>query len=273
VTVGPLAGAGYHWRARAVDQTGSTGNWVSYGGNAELAADFTVATPHDPAAPSALAQLQSGDLTPIPVGGVPLSDSVVIQGAVTDPDARQTVLLDVEVQPVTQAFVGQPNYSSALVTSGSTAQVMVGPLARSTGYHWQARARDNTGNTSAWVAFGGNPETDADFTFPIVVPVQLVFTVQPSQTPAGVAIAPPIQVAARDANGQIATGFTGLVTIALQGKSGGAKLSGTTRVNAVAGIATFPDLSINRPGIGYALRASTSSPPLAVVSIPFIITF
>lgn len=273
VTVGPLAGSGYHWRARAVDQTGSTGNWVAYGGNAELAADFTVTTPHDPAAPSALAQLQSGDLTPIPVGGVPQSDRVVIQGTVTDPDPGQTVLLDVEVQPVAQTFVDRPNYSSAPVASGTTVQLTVGPLARSGGYHWQARARDNTGNTSAWVAFGGNAETEADFAFPTIVPVQLVFALQPSQTPAGAAIAPPIQVAALDAGGQTVTGFTGLVTMTLQGKRGKARLSGTTQVNAVAGVATFPDLSINRPGIGYVLRASTSAPALAVNSIPFIITF
>jgi hypothetical protein len=272
VTVGPLAGSGYHWRARAVDQTGNIGNWVAYGGNAENAADFTVATPHDPAAPSALVQLQSRDLTPIPVGGQPQSDSVLIQGTVSDPDAGQTVLLDVEVEPVSQAFTDTPNSSGPPVPSGTTATTVLGPLAANTGYHWQARARDNTGNTSAWVAFGGNPESDADFAFPVVVPVQLAFTVQPSQTPAGVAIAPSIQVAALDSNGQTVTGFTGLVTMTLQ-KSGKAKLSGTTQVNAVAGVATFPDLSINRPGFGYVLRASTSAPALVVTSVPFIITF
>jgi hypothetical protein len=223
--------------------------------------------------PSALAQLQSADLTPIPVGGVPRSDTVVIQGTVTDPDPGQTVLLDVEVQPVAQLFVDQPNYSSALVASGTTVQVAVGPLARNGGYHWQARARDNTGNTSAWVAFGGNAETQADFAFPVIVPKQLVFAVQPSQTPVGVAIAPPIQVAALDASGQTVTGFTGLVTMTLQGKKGTGKLSGTTRVNAVAGVATFSDLSIDRPGTGYVLRATTSAPSLAVNSVTFIITF
>ena len=273
VTVGPLGRSGYHWRARAVDQTGGTGNWVAYGGNAELAADFTVATPHDPAAPSALAQLQSADLTPIPVGGVPQSDSVVIQGTVTDPDPGQTVLLDVEVQPVAQTFLDRPNYSGALVASGTTVQVTVGPLVRNGGYHWQARVRDNTGSTSAWVAFGGNPETAADFAFPIIVPKQLVFAVQPSQTPVNVAIAPPIQVAALDSSGQIVTGFTGLVTMTLQGKKGTGKLSGTTRVNAVAGVATFSDLSINRTGTGYVLRATTSAPALVVNSVTFIITF
>jgi hypothetical protein len=97
VIVGPLpSSTNYHWRARAVDQTGDTCSWVAYGGNPETATDFGIALPHDPYRPDSLAQLQSGDLLPIPVGGVSPSNTVVITGAVSDPDGGQTVQLDLE---------------------------------------------------------------------------------------------------------------------------------------------------------------------------------
>ena len=43
-TVSSLADGSYHWRARSVDNHGATSGWVSYGGNAETAADFVVDT-------------------------------------------------------------------------------------------------------------------------------------------------------------------------------------------------------------------------------------
>jgi hypothetical protein len=45
LSVGSLAnGTSYHWRARAVDENGAASSWVSFGGNAETAADFLVDT-------------------------------------------------------------------------------------------------------------------------------------------------------------------------------------------------------------------------------------
>ena len=38
---GLLPLAGYRWQARAVDETGRASDWVSFGGNAELAVDFS----------------------------------------------------------------------------------------------------------------------------------------------------------------------------------------------------------------------------------------
>lgn len=273
VIVGPLPrSTSYHWRARSLDQTGSASAWVSYGGNAETAADFTVSSPHDPAPPSALAQLQNGSLTPIPVGGVPQSDTVVLTGTVTDPDPGQTLQFDVEVEPVGQMFLNQPNYSSGSVASGATALVSVGPLADHVGYHWQARTRDNTGIASAWVSFPISPpnaETDVDFGFPTQPPVDLVFTVQPRNSKVGARLTPPIVVTALDVNGQTATGFTGIVTMTLAPNFSGATLTGTTTMNAVAGVATFSSLIITGPALGLRLRATTTQPPLTVLSNAF----
>lgn len=272
VEVGPLPGStSYHWQARAADQTGSVSPWKSYGGNVETATDFAVAMVHEPDPPGALAQLQSGTLVPIPVGGTPQSSTVVIQGTVSDPDASQRLLLDVEVEPLGQNFLDQPNYSGTLVQNGTTTRVTVGPFAQDTGYHWQARTRDAAGNISAWVAFPVSPpnaETDADFAYPVLPPSQLVFTIPPKNSKAGKALAP-VQVTARDSLGQTATSFTGTVTMTLAPNLSGATLVGTTTVNAVAGVATFTNLIVDRAGFGLRLRATTLVPPLTVLSTPF----
>ena len=275
LTVGPLPGAtSYHWRARAVDQTGDSSSWVAYGGNAESAADFTIASQqHAANPPTSLAQLRSSDRSPIPVGGSILENIAVLTGVVSDLDPTRSLQLEVEVQPVGQAFVDQPNYSSPVTASGKSASVAVGPLTANTGYHWQARARDNGGAMSGWVAFPegpGNAETEADFR--VQPPAQLVFLVQPSNAVAGTVIVPAIQVAVVDANNQVLTAFTGNVRVSIATNPSGGKLSGKTTVAAVAGVATFLDLKVDKPGIGYRLQASTISPALVVVSAPFNIT-
>jgi hypothetical protein len=90
-------------------------------------------------------------------------------------------------------------------------------------------------------------------------PLHLAFTVQPSNTLPLLAIQPAIQVTVLDAMGNAATTFNGPVTIAI-GRDGGlilpGTLSGTKTVNAVNGVATFSDLSIDQPGTGYTLVAS-----------------
>jgi YVTN family beta-propeller protein len=84
----------------------------------------------------------------------------------------------------------------------------------------------------------------------------IVFTVQPSPSFVGSAMAPAIEVTARDAFGNTTPAFTGAVTVAIGTNPGGGTLSGTLSHNAVAGVATFNDLQIDQPGIGYTLTAS-----------------
>src|SRR5437773_5645648 len=71
-------------------------------------------------------------------------------------------------------------------------------------------------------------------------------------------ITPAVKVRALDAFGNLATGFSGSVAVALGANPGGATLSGTTAVAAVSGVATFFDLSLNNTGTGYTLTASAS---------------
>jgi hypothetical protein len=87
---------------------------------------------------------------------------------------------------------------------------------------------------------------------------KLGFLVQPATAVAGANIAPAIQVAALDASGNPVTSFTGTITIALATNPGNATLGGTLTVVAVAGVATFNNLTLNASGAGYTLAATTA---------------
>lgn len=113
------------------------------------------------------------------------------------------------------------------------------------------------------------PETAVDFGYPSLPPSQLVFTVQPKNAKAGLPITPPVQVTVRDSLGRTSTSFTGPVTMTLAPNLLGALLGGTTTVNAVAGVATFSNLIIDRPASGLRLRATTMQPSLTASSIAF----
>ncbi len=100
---------------------------------------------------------------------------------------------------------------------------------------------------------------------------KLAFPVAPATSGANSMIVPPVLVAAQDAAGHAATGFTGPVSVSLNGGTAGATLSGTTTVTAVAGVATFANLSIDKLGTAYTLTA-TSSGLTSTTSTPFDIT-
>ena len=75
-----------------------------------------------------------------------------------------------------------------------------------------------------------------------------------------------------DSNGLVDTTSTATVSLAIGTNPGGGTLSGTTAVAAVAGVATFSNLSINNGGTGYTLTASISTPSLSATSTAFNIT-
>src|ERR671936_1416872 len=76
----------------------------------------------------------------------------------------------------------------------------------------------------------------------------VAFFTQPNSSTAGRVISPPVEVVARDSLGNTDTTFTGSMTVALASNSTGAALSGTTTRRAVAGVASFANLSIDKPG-------------------------
>ncbi len=91
------------------------------------------------------------------------------------------------------------------------------------------------------------------------VATKLVITSQPATTIAGVNLAPSLIATAEDAAGNLATTFTGPVTVSLTTNPGSATLSGTTTVNAVAGVATFSGISLNKAASGYRVSVSSGS--------------
>ncbi|SRR6266705_3205420 len=99
----------------------------------------------------------------------------------------------------------------------------------------------------------------------------LVFTVQPSNANVREAILPAIQVTVRDSLGNPDSSFTAAVTIAVASNPVGGNLSGTTSVTPFNGIALFGDLSIDKAGSGYTLRA-TAPGASGATSTSFTIT-
>src|SRR2546429_16693 len=102
----------------------------------------------------------------------------------------------------------------------------------------------------------------------------LAFTVPQTDAMRDSTIQPPVQVTVFDSAGNVMTSFTGDVTLAL-GKDPSvpkARLSGRSQAAASAGVATFPDLSIDQIGDGYTLVATIGGGEVSQESTPFNIT-
>ena len=110
---------------------------------------------------------------------------------------------------------------------------------------------------------GGSGGDDAPAT-------KLAFSDQPASANTGASLGT-IIVDIQDASGNRVTSATDNVTLAIGTNPGGASLSGTVSVAAVAGRATFAGISLNNAGTGYTLTAS--SPGLsAATSSAFNVT-
>jgi hypothetical protein len=86
---------------------------------------------------------------------------------------------------------------------------------------------------------------------------RLAYSLQPTNTTAGVAISPAVAIQIEDQYGNLVNS-TATVTIAIAENPGSGTLSGTAAQAAVAGVATFNDLSIEKAGTGYTLAASSA---------------
>ncbi|MGH7569995.1 MAG: BACON domain-containing protein [Gemmatimonadales bacterium] len=164
VTVAGLADdTAYHWRYRAVDQTGRAGTWMAFGGNVESAADFRLFVPQDPSTSTVPGQFRSNGSTSIGVGATTDESTVVLKATVNDPDPGDVLRLQVEVRRLAVSLTGSPTDSSAQVARGAVASVTITGLADDSAYHWASRACDQTGRCSGWLSFGMNAESAADF--------------------------------------------------------------------------------------------------------------
>jgi hypothetical protein len=111
----------------------------------------------------------------------------------------------------------------------------------------------------------------AAYALTILPATQLAFAVQPSNALLNTAISPAVQVALKDVNGTTVVNSTAAVSLSLYSNPGDTSLGGTTTVNAVNGIATFPDLTVGVLGTGYSLQAHSGS-LIPATSQPFNVT-
>ncbi len=114
----------------------------------------------------------------IAVGEVINESTVVFAADVDDADTNDLLELCVEVDPVGTAFSGTEDSCGAAVVYAGTAleaELSIGSFVDGLEYHWQARVRDAAGLYSAWVSFGGNAETAADFSLDLADPTGTVF--------------------------------------------------------------------------------------------------
>src|SRR5439155_14250337 len=197
--------------------------------------------------------------------------STTVAGATISP-AVQVTALDPAGNPV-PSFTGSVsvvlgNNPGGQTLGGATTVAAVNGVAS-----FSTLTLDKTG-TSYWLtatATGLNTATSTVFAVTPATATQLVFGTQPGTTVADRLISPAVKVRALDALGNLATGFTGSVAVALGAHPRGATLSGTTPVAAVSGVATFFDLSLNKTGTGYTLMAGAGGFTM-ITSSPFDIT-
>jgi len=123
------------------------------------------------------------------------------------------------------------------------------------GYTLRARRGDVSGVSAAFAVVG--PATQVAFV-----------TSPPAAVEGATPLAPAVRVAIQDALGSTVPGATTPVTLALAANPRGSTLAGTTTVSAVGGIATFGDLSVDRPGSGYTLAAAAPA-LVGATSAPF----
>jgi len=118
---------------------------------------------------------------------------------------------------------------------------------------------DRAGTGYALIAGGPGLGTTTSAAFDVTAGTgggnHLAFVARPSDTAAGAAISPAVQVALEDSSGNIISSVTAIVTVTLVGQGA---LSGTTSVATSSGIASFGNLSIDRVQTGATLVASAT---------------
>jgi hypothetical protein len=116
-----------------------------------------------PSLPQAIGQFRGDSTTSIGIGAVTPESVAVFKATVNDPNLRDSVRLEIELVQTSSPFSGTASHQSSFVGVGRTAWIRATGLIENAGYHWRARTCDKTSRCSAWLSFGGNPDTAADF--------------------------------------------------------------------------------------------------------------
>ncbi|HEY2640787.1 MAG TPA: hypothetical protein VGI66_13015 [Streptosporangiaceae bacterium] len=173
---------------------------------------------------------------------------------------------------VTGATGGTASYTagSALflnlgLTNGQSATLIVDATAPCSGgtSPWGIKAKQSNQFNGSGNDFVMDPASSLAAT--VSGSCSLAFLKQPNGTAVGAPITTevgpggsPVSVEVLDGAGHLLTTSTAAVTVAIGSNPGSGTLSGTTTVDASAGVASFPDLSINQTGTGYSLVATST---------------
>ena len=149
--------------------------------------------------------------------------------------------------------------ANSTANDGSQPWTATGPLTS------QARVRITSASTPAV-----QDASDANFSIGAGPAAKLAFSVQPAAAVAGQAIAPAVGVSVQDAYGNVVPTAANSVTLSLSSNPGAASLTGTPETSAVAGVATFANLVLNKAAVGYRLRASSTG-LIAATSVAFTV--
>lgn len=113
---------------------------------------------------TSLVQRTTGDAV-IATGATVSDTSVKYEATVSDANSTDSLSLCVEVDVVGTAFSGVEDVCGSAVSYtgiGLIASVSM-TMAVGASYHWQVRVKDASGMYSSWASYGGNAETDTDF--------------------------------------------------------------------------------------------------------------
>jgi hypothetical protein len=117
---------------------------------------------------------------------------------------------------------------------------------------------NQTGQSYTLLAADGTLGGATSNTFDITSAVadHLVFTTEPTSAVAGASISPSVVVKVLDKFGNVVKSDSSNVVLSIGTNPGGGTLSGMTTMAAVQGVATFTNVSIDKIGVGYTLKAS-----------------
>jgi hypothetical protein len=188
--------------------------------------------------------------------------------------------LVVTQQPSATATAGQPFATQPVISeedafgnveTGDNSMVVTAALASGAGPLQGTTSVTLTGGVAAFTNLADNKAETLSLQFTgggftagpsssiVVSPAAATKLAITTQPPAGVAVNAGFGfvAAVEDAYGNVVPSASNSVTVALANNPTGARLSGTTKVTANHGLATFSGLSLNKVGTGYTLQVST----------------
>lgn len=191
--------------------------------------------------------------------------SSLVKLAGTDAQTNTVALLVAIAPAVTALDAGSTAVPNASVTFrvGSGLNATVTDSVKTTDVNGLAtlgawKLGDRAGANTV-IATSGSATTTFTATGVAGISKKLAFSVQPTSVAIGAVMAPAVRVAIQDSLGNTVTTATSNVTLAFSNNAGAATLGGTLTVAAVAGIATFSNLTVSARGSGYTLQSSSGA--------------